>query len=95
MSPLALWRAGQRGWPRPYPLVQLPNAPLLLALAGGRLRRARGERARRAGGLAYGLGMLWWALAEITRGANLFRRALGLGALVALLAPRRPGAPQR
>jgi hypothetical protein len=88
MSPLALWRAGQRGWPRHYPLVQLPNAPLLLALAGRRLRRARGERTRRAGGLAHGLGMSWWALAEITRGANPFRRALGIGALVALLASR-------
>lgn len=93
MSPLWLWRAGQRGWPRHYPLLRLPNAPLLLALAGRRLRRARGERARRAGRFAHGLGMLWWALAEITRGANPFRRVLGIGALVALLASRNAGAP--
>ncbi len=88
MSLLALWRAGQKGWPRRYPLVQLPNAPLLLALGGRRLRRARSEPARQAGELAYGLGMLWWALEEIGRGTNLFRRALGIGALVALLASR-------
>lgn len=93
MSPLALWRAGQEGWPRRYPLVQLPNAPLLLALAGGRLRRARSEPARRAGGIAHELGMLWWALAEVARGTNLFRRALGIGALAALLASRKPRDP--
>ena len=28
-----LWRRGQEGWPRRYVLVQLPNAPLLVALA--------------------------------------------------------------
>ena len=29
-----LWRRGQHGWPARYPLVQLPNLPLLAALAG-------------------------------------------------------------
>src|SRR5256885_842024 len=28
------WRRGQRGWPGSFPLVQLPNAPLLVALGG-------------------------------------------------------------
>ena len=28
-----LWRRGQHGWPERFPLVQVPNAPLLVALA--------------------------------------------------------------
>ena len=26
------WRRGQRGWPASFPLVQFPNAPLVVAL---------------------------------------------------------------
>src|SRR3954454_17747300 len=29
-----LWRRGQHGWPASYPVVQLPNAPLLAAAGG-------------------------------------------------------------
>ncbi len=29
-----LWRRGQVGWPRRFPIAQFPNPPLLLALAG-------------------------------------------------------------
>jgi hypothetical protein len=27
-----LWRRGQVGWPRRFPIAQFPNPPLLLAL---------------------------------------------------------------
>src|SRR5215212_6309616 len=28
------WRHGKRGWPAIFPVMQFPNAPLLVALAG-------------------------------------------------------------
>jgi hypothetical protein len=28
------WRRGKRGWPGSFPVAQLPNAPLLVALGG-------------------------------------------------------------
>ena len=28
------WRRGKRGWPASFPVAQLPNAPLLVALGG-------------------------------------------------------------
>ena len=28
------WRRGKRGWPASFPVAQLPNAPLLIALGG-------------------------------------------------------------
>ena len=30
------WRRGQHGWPARFPVLQLPNAPLIVALAGWR-----------------------------------------------------------
>jgi hypothetical protein len=84
MTPRELWRRGQEGWPRRYPLVQLPNAPLLLALGGGALARSPRETARRAGEAVRVLGMLCWAAGELARGANAWRRLLGAGTLAAL-----------
>jgi hypothetical protein len=80
----ALWRRGQRGWPRRFPLVQLPNAPLLVALAGRRLV----PRAPGPGRALFAAGLGVWAWRELTDGANWVRRLLGAGAL-AWLAGRR------
>ena len=44
-----LWRRGQVGWPRRFPIAQFPNPPLLLAFAGWGL-------AATAGGTAHDVG---------------------------------------
>src|ERR1700692_3917147 len=41
-----LWRRGQVGWPRRFPVAQFPTPPLLLAFAVGPCARGRGQRAR-------------------------------------------------
>jgi len=78
------WRRAQAGWPRRFPLVQAPNPPLLVAFAGRRVAAAArpGDRAERLGRLASSLGFGVWAWGETTRGANWFRRLLGLLGLV-------------
>ena len=89
---VALWRRGQAGWPRRFPIVQLPNAPLLVALAGRRLGARAGGATRRAGRGAFVLGLGVWAWREATDGANWLRRLLGvasLGWLAARLGRRR------
>ena len=77
MTARELWRRGQAGWPRRFPVVQFPNAPLLLALAGRRLE----ARAPVAGRTAFGVGLTVWAWRELADGANWLRRALGAGVL--------------
>jgi hypothetical protein len=78
-----LWQRGQAGWPRQFPLVQFPNAPLLVALAARAATRT-GERdgpAAVAGRSLVMLGFGVWAGEELADGANWFRRLLGLAAL--------------
>ena len=92
VSPTALWRRGQAGWPRRFPIVQFPNPPLLIALAGRGAQARSSGRARRIGEAAATLGTGVWALQEAIDGANWLRRLLGAGTLV-WLASRRAGAP--
>jgi hypothetical protein len=68
-----LWRRGQEGWPRHYPIAQAPNPPLLVALGGSLLAAVD------IGGTA---GLLVWAGEEIVAGANLLRRGLCAAAVV-------------
>jgi hypothetical protein len=84
------------GWPRSYVLAQRPNAPLLIACAGRGLEAVGGAgRAGRVGRGVVTAGLCAWAWGEISDGVNLFRRALGLGALAWLLARRlRAQAPR-
>ncbi len=77
MSARELWRRGQAGWPRRFPLVQLPNPPLLIALAGRRLEARAPAAGRATFAVAFGV----WAWQEAAAGANWLRRALGVGAL--------------
>jgi hypothetical protein len=81
-----LWRRGQEGWPRGFPVAQFPNPPLLLAFAGWGLAAASDGTAHEIGRVAFTLGLLVWAYEETTRGANWFRRLLGAGVLVWTLA---------
>lgn len=85
----ALWDRAQRGWPAGFPLVQFPNAPLLVALAawvGAKLTGGAVHDVLRAVVTA---GLAWWAVLELARGANWVRRVLGavvLGSIVLGLA---------
>lgn len=81
-----LWRRGQVGWPRRFPIVQFPNPPLLLALAGWGLAALAGGTAHDVGRAIFTVALAVWALEEAVGGANWFRRLLGAGLLVWVIA---------
>jgi hypothetical protein len=72
----------QAGWPQRFVLVQVPNAPLIVALAASVVHRlAYGWAATYASALFYvALGI--WAYGEAAQGVNWFRRLLGVGFLI-------------
>jgi len=71
-------RLTQMGWPRRFPIVQFPNAPLIVALiAGEASRHTHGSDSAYASSIAYvALGV--WAYVELVEGVNWFRHLLGL-----------------
>jgi hypothetical protein len=78
-------RLTQLSWPKRYPLVQFPNAPLILAfLAGQAAHFLHGAPHSYASAVAY-LAMIVWAYEELTHGVNLFRHLLGLGYAISTL----------
>ncbi|MFZ0091817.1 MAG: hypothetical protein WAL63_20100 [Solirubrobacteraceae bacterium] len=71
-------RVGQFGWPRDFPLVQFPNAPLILAFASGvAAAMMHGVGHRDAAAVSY-VAMAIWAYEELVAGVNWFRHLLGL-----------------
>ncbi|HTA12773.1 MAG TPA: hypothetical protein VK765_05060 [Solirubrobacteraceae bacterium] len=79
-----LKRLSRWSFPRRFPIVQFPNAPLILALlAGATAGRLSGWAHAYATSVSY-LAMTIWAYEELTRGANWLRRLLGLAFLVLL-----------
>ena len=85
MSVEELWRRGQEGFPRSFPIVQFPNLPLLLAFCGWGVAAAAQGTAHDAGRAVFTIGLGVWAWQEAAEGANWFRRVLGAGALVAIV----------
>jgi hypothetical protein len=77
-----LWRRGQVGWPRSFPIMQFPNPPLLLAFAGWGLAAESGGSAHELGHAVFTLGLAVWAWEEAVGGVNWFRHLLGVGAFV-------------
>ena len=80
--PVTCWRAFKRltqlSFPRSYPIVQFPNAPLILAFASGLLaHHSHGHEHAYAQAVSY-LSMAIWAYLELFSGVNAFRRLLGL-----------------
>jgi hypothetical protein len=76
-----LWRRGQAGWPRSFPVAQFPNVPLLLALAGWGVAQATEAKAHDLGRALFTVGLGAWAWEEAASGVNWFRRLLGAAAL--------------
>jgi hypothetical protein len=71
-------RLTQLSFPRSYPIVQFPNAPLIVAFASGLLaHHSHGRVHSYAQAISY-LAMAIWAYLELFDGVNAFRRLLGL-----------------
>lgn len=81
-----LWRRGQVGWPRRFPIAQFPNLPLLFAFAGWGLAAESGGTAHEVGRAVFTLGLAVWAWEEAVSGVNWFRRLLGAGTLIWIVA---------
>jgi hypothetical protein len=81
-----LWTRGQVGWPRSFPLAQFPNPPLLLAFAGWGLATVAGGRTHDVGRAVFTIGFGVWAWEEAMSGVNWFRRLVGVGALIWIVA---------
>jgi hypothetical protein len=80
-----LWRRGQVGWPRRFPIAQFPNPPLLLALAGWGLAAVAGGTAHDVGRAVFTVCLGVWAWEEAVSGVNWFRRLLGVGVFVSIV----------
>jgi hypothetical protein len=72
-----LWRRGRHGWPASYPVAQLPNAPLLVALGGWLAAALTDGTAHAYGRATFYTGLAAWAWEELTDGANGVRRMYG------------------
>jgi hypothetical protein len=71
-------RLTQLSFPKSYPIVQFPNAPLILAFVAGLVSGgAHGQLRSDARAISY-LAMAIWAYLELFQGVNAFRRLLGL-----------------
>jgi hypothetical protein len=76
------WARGQRGWPERYPIAQLPNAPLIVALGGWVVAELADGSAGRYGRAVFYAGLAAWGWEELSDGANLVRRTVGAAGLV-------------
>jgi hypothetical protein len=66
--------------------VQLPNLPLLVAFAGAGLAAVADGTAHDVGRAIFTVALGVWAWEEAMDGVNWFRRLLGVGALVWIVA---------
>ena len=83
---MALWarfkRLTELSWPRCFPIVQFPNAALIVAfVAGQAASRAHGVGHADAAAVSY-LALAIWAYEELVHGVNWFRHLLGLTYLI-------------
>jgi hypothetical protein len=81
-----LWRRGQVGWPRSYPVAQFPNLPLLLAFLGWGLAAVADDTAHDVGRAIFTVGLGIWAWLEAVGGVSWFRRLLGAEVLIWVVA---------
>jgi hypothetical protein len=72
----------QLSWPKTFPLVQFPNAPLIVAFVAGEIAGiAHGAGRADARAVSY-LALAIWAYLELVDGVNWFRHLLGLAYLI-------------
>jgi hypothetical protein len=81
----ALWRRGQQGWPPSFPLIQFPNASLLVFLVAAVLERVASGRLQDVAWAVARVALAIWAYDEAARGVNWFRRLIGVAVLVAVV----------
>ena len=75
----------QRGWPRRYPLLQPPNAPLFAALAAWLVAALTSGDVHDYARAAFYVALAAWAWQEAEDGVNWFRRALGAAGLILVI----------
>jgi hypothetical protein len=75
-------KRGQRGWPPRYPLLQLPNAPLFVALPAWLVAALTHGVVHDYARATFYTGLAAWAWKEAEDGVNWARRALGLVGLI-------------
>ena len=85
----ALWRRFKRltqlGWPKRFPIVQFPNAPLIAAFIAGQVAgQTSGATHAYASAISY-VAFTVWAYEELAHGVNWFRHLLGLGYAVSTI----------
>jgi hypothetical protein len=76
------WRRGKRGWPASFPVAQLPNAPLSVALGGLLVSVVTDGSVHAYARVVFYAGLAAWAWGELVDGANWVRRAIGAAGLV-------------
>ena len=81
-TPRKIWRRGQHGWPAGFPVVQLPNVPLLAALAGWLVAALTDGLVHDCARATFYTGLAAWAWKEVDDGVNWARRAIGAAGLV-------------
>jgi len=77
-----LWRLGQHGWPRSYPIAQFPSPPLLAFLAAAGVAALTDGTVHDVAFVVSRVALAAWGADELLRGVNIVRRAFGLIALL-------------
>ena len=76
----------RQGWPARFPLAQPPNAPLLVAVGAWLLAAVTDDAVHAYARAAFYVALAAWAWLELTEGVNWFRRLLGAGGLIYVVA---------
>jgi hypothetical protein len=72
-------RLTELGWPTDFPIVQFPNAPLIIAFVAGAAAAHTHNPAHAYLAAISFLAIGIWAYEELVHGVNWFRHLLGLG----------------
>ena len=72
--------------PRSFPIFQFPNRPLIATVIAAAIARSTRGRTAEAAMLVSRLALLVWSAEEIFKGANWFRRLLGIGGATSAIA---------
>ena len=79
------WHRRDRGWPARFPVAQLPNAPLSVALGGLLVSAVTDGSVNAYARAVFYSALAVWAWQELFDGVNWVRRAIGAAGLVYLV----------